>query len=79
MQLIELPASRAQMAVVAAAAFATWGQVLEMTVILLERAKHGALARATKAHAEHLASVSQAVVGKLRYVFLVLHRVMVVN
>lgn len=75
MQLTEIPASRAQMAVVAAAAFATGGQVLEMMVMLLERAKHGALARAIKAQAEYLASLAQAAVGKLRYVFLVLCRV----
>lgn len=56
------------MAVTAAAVLAARAQVLERTVVLLERAKHGALARATKAKAEHLASVAQAVEGKLKYV-----------
>ena len=57
------------MATLAAEVLAARAQVLERTVVLLERAKHGALARATKAKAEHLATVAQGVEGKLRFVF----------
>lgn len=65
-QLSELPAARAKMAATAARVLAMRAAVLERTVTLLERAKHGALARATKAKAEHLAMVAQGVEGKLR-------------
>lgn len=68
-RLAELPAARRQMAAVAAEVLATRAQVLERTVVLLERAKHGALARATKTKAEHLATGTQSIQGKLRYVF----------
>ncbi|KAB8239412.1 hypothetical protein ETB97_004726 [Aspergillus alliaceus] len=64
-QLSELPATRTRMATTAAEVLATRAAVLERTVTLLERAKHGALARATKAKAEHLAIVAQSVEGKL--------------
>ena len=57
------------MAVTAADVVAIRGQILERTVELLERAKHGALARATKAKAEHLSTVARGVDGKLKYVF----------
>ena len=67
-QLSELPAARRQMAVATAEVLATRAQILERTVVLLERAKHGALARATKAKAEHLATVAEGVEGKLRFV-----------
>lgn len=67
-QLSELPAARRQMAATAAAVLAAQTQVLERTVVILERAKHGALGRATKAKAEHLATVAQGVEGKLEYV-----------
>ena len=56
------------MAATATEVVATRAAVMERTVVLLERAKHGALARATKAKAEHLATVAQGVEGKLRYV-----------
>jgi hypothetical protein len=39
-------------------------------VVVLERAKHGALARAVRARAEHLAVVAQGIEGKVEYVFL---------
>lgn len=52
----------------AAMVLATRTQVLERTVVLLERAKHGAVSRAMKARAEHLATVAEGVEGKLRYV-----------
>lgn len=57
------------MAALAAEVLAARAQVLERTVVLLERAKHGALARATKAKAEHLATVAQGVEGKLKFAF----------
>jgi diphthamide biosynthesis protein 3 len=56
------------MAATAADVLATRTLVLERTVTTLERVKHGALARATKAKAEHLATVAQGVEGKLEYV-----------
>lgn len=64
-QLSELPAARREMAATAAALLAVQTLVLERMVVILERAKHGALARATKAKAEHLATVSQGIEGKL--------------
>ncbi|KAJ6017140.1 hypothetical protein N7451_000519 [Penicillium sp. IBT 35674x] len=64
-QLSELPSARRQMASTAAEVLSVQAQVMERTVILLERVKHGALARATKARAEHLAVVAQGVEGKL--------------
>ena len=67
-QLSELPAARREMATTAATLLAVQTLVLERTVVILERAKHGALARATKAKAEHLATVSQGIEGKLEYV-----------
>lgn len=66
MQLTELPASRREMTLVAAEVLVTRAQVLEQTVLLLERTKHGALARATKLKAEHLATAAQEVEGKLK-------------
>ncbi|KAL4803656.1 hypothetical protein BDV18DRAFT_37202 [Aspergillus unguis] len=65
-QLAELPAARTRMAATAAEVFALRAAILERTVTLLERTKHGALARATKAKAEHLATVAHGVDGKLR-------------
>ncbi|KAJ5779293.1 hypothetical protein N7457_007013 [Penicillium paradoxum] len=64
-QLSELPVARRKMAATAAEVVALRARVLERTVVILERAKHGALARATKAKAEHLAFVAQDVEGKL--------------
>ncbi|KAJ5809570.1 uncharacterized protein N7503_001788 [Penicillium pulvis] len=64
-QLSDLPSARRQMAATAAEVLSVQAQVMERTVILLERVKHGALARATKARAEHLAVVAQGVEGKL--------------
>ncbi|TQB68944.1 hypothetical protein MPDQ_002570 [Monascus purpureus] len=64
-QLSELPAARREMAATAAKVLAARTQVLERTVVLLERVKHGTLARATKAKAEHLATVAEGVEGKL--------------
>jgi diphthamide biosynthesis protein 3 len=53
------------MAATAAALLAVQTQILERVVVLLERVKYGTLARATKAKAEHLATVAQGVEGKL--------------
>ncbi|KGO69913.1 hypothetical protein PEX1_106740 [Penicillium expansum] len=64
-QLSELRVARRKMAATAAEVVAVRARVLERTVMILERAKHGALARATKAKAEHLAVVAQGVEGKL--------------
>lgn len=66
MQLIELPASRSEMTQAVARVLAAQAQVLEETVVLLERTKHGALARATKAKADHLATVARGLDGKLK-------------
>lgn len=67
LQLAELPAARRKMAATAAAVFAVRAEIMERTVELLERTKHGALVRASKAKAEHLATVAEAVEGKIRY------------
>ncbi|CAG7945859.1 unnamed protein product [Penicillium nalgiovense] len=64
-QLSQLPVARRKMAATAAEVVAVRARVLERTVVILERAKHGALARATKTKAEHLAVVAQGVEGKL--------------
>jgi hypothetical protein len=55
------------MAVTAAAVLAARAAVMERIVVLLERTKHGALSRATKAQAEHLATVAEGMEGKVRY------------
>ncbi|RDW81085.1 uncharacterized protein DSM5745_04642 [Aspergillus mulundensis] len=65
-QISELPAARTRMAATAAEVLALRAAILERTVTLLERTRHGALARATKAKAEHLATVAHGVEGKLR-------------
>ncbi|KAJ5655921.1 hypothetical protein N7507_007871 [Penicillium longicatenatum] len=64
-QLSDLPSARRQMAATAAEVLSVQAQMMERTVILLERVKHGALARATKARAEHLAVVAQGLESKL--------------
>lgn len=67
-QLSELPTARREMAATAAEVVAVRAKVLERTVVILERAKHGALARATRAKADHLTTVAQGIEGKLEYV-----------
>lgn len=69
---------RRQLAATAAAVLAARTLVLERTVVILERVKHGALARATKAKAEHLATVAQGVEGKIECVSSKLHAYCVV-
>ncbi|CRG92263.1 putative protein AN1985 [Talaromyces islandicus] len=64
LQISTLPASRRQMAVTAAGVLAARAQVIERTVVLLERTKHGVLSRATKAQADHLATVAEGMNGK---------------
>ncbi|PKX92719.1 uncharacterized protein P174DRAFT_408500 [Aspergillus novofumigatus IBT 16806] len=64
-QLAQIPAARVRMAVTAAKVLETRAEILKHTVVLLERVKHGALSRATKAKAEHLALVAQGVEAKL--------------
>lgn len=55
------------MAATAAEVLAVRAEIMERMVELLERTKHGALARAAKARAEHLATVAAGVEGKVRY------------
>ncbi|KAI9931309.1 hypothetical protein AWENTII_004558 [Aspergillus wentii] len=64
-QLSQLPAARKEIAAMAAGVLAARAQVMERTVMILERAKHGAMARATRAKAENLATVAEGVEGKL--------------
>lgn len=68
LQLAELPAARRRMAITAAEVLAARAALIEQVVILLERAKHGALARAAKAQADHLATVAEGMEGKVQYV-----------
>lgn len=56
------------MAITAAEVLAARAALIEQVVILLERAKHGALARAAKAQADHLATVAEGMEGKVQYV-----------
>ncbi|KAL5693985.1 hypothetical protein EMGR_004044 [Emarellia grisea] len=67
-QLAQIPAARARMAITAAKVLETRAEILKHTVVLLERVKHGALSRATKSKAEHLALVAQGVEAKLRII-----------
>lgn len=57
------------MAATAARVMSVRAAVLERIVVVLERAKHGALARGVRARAEHLAVVAQGIEGKLECVF----------
>ncbi|KAL1958149.1 hypothetical protein VTO42DRAFT_5004 [Malbranchea cinnamomea] len=58
-QLTKLPTAQRQVADTAAAVLAAQTKVMERTIHILERTKHGALARAEKARAEHLAKVAE--------------------
>lgn len=53
------------MSTTAAEVLSTHGRVMERTIQILERTKHGSLARASKARAEHLATVAEGVLGKV--------------
>lgn len=67
-QLSALPEARRDVAATAAKLMAVRAGILERMVVVLERAKHGALARAVRARAEHLAVVAQGIEGKVEYV-----------
>jgi diphthamide biosynthesis protein 3 len=54
------------MAEAAAAVLVARAEIMERVVVLLERTKHGALSRATKAQAEHLATVAEGMDGKVQ-------------
>jgi diphthamide biosynthesis protein 3 len=56
------------MVATAAKLMAVRAGILERMVVVLERAKHGALARAMRTRAEHLAVVAQGIEGKVEYV-----------
>lgn len=58
------------MAETAAAILVARAELMERVVVLLERTKHGVLSRATKAHAEHLATVAEGMDGKVQYAVL---------
>ena len=68
-QLSELPTAQRQMAVTAAAVLSAHAQVMERTIQVLERTKHGSWARAGKARAEHLAKVAEGMEAKAKYDF----------
>lgn len=63
-----LPDARRQITVTGAAVLAAHAEVMERTIQVLERTKHGALARAGRARAEHLAKVAEGMEGKVRFV-----------
>lgn len=67
-QTAGLPASRQTMAVTAASLLALRGEAMERMVVLLERTKHGALSRGTKAQADYLATVAECMSNKVQYV-----------
>ncbi|KAF7720030.1 Uncharacterized protein PECH_008097 [Penicillium ucsense] len=64
-QISDLPAARRELAVAAAKVMSMRAAVLERMVVILERAKHGTLARGVKARAENLATVARATEGKI--------------
>jgi diphthamide biosynthesis protein 3 len=57
------------MAATAAELMSVRAALLERMIVVLERAKHGTLARAVKARAEHLAVIAQGIEGKVEYVY----------
>jgi diphthamide biosynthesis protein 3 len=67
-QLVTIPRAQQQVAETAARVLAAHTQVMERTVHILERTKHGALARAEKARAEHLAKVAEGMECKVKCV-----------
>lgn len=68
-QMKKLPAAQREVADTAALVLAAQTLVLERTIHILERTKHGTLARAERARAEHLAKVAEGLDGKVKYVF----------
>ncbi|EEH07208.1 diphthamide biosynthesis protein [Histoplasma capsulatum G186AR] len=61
----DLPTARNKMTVTAAAVLAAHAEVMERVIHILERAKHGVLARGVKARADHVAVVLEGVEGKV--------------
>lgn len=68
LQTLELPTMRNKAAATAASLIAARGDVIERTIVLLERTKHGSLSRATKARADYLATVAECISAKVQYV-----------
>ncbi|KAI2790518.1 hypothetical protein POX_d06035 [Penicillium oxalicum] len=64
-QIAELPTARREMVETAAQLMNTRAAVLERLIVILERVKHGTLARAMKAQADNLAVGAQVVEGKI--------------
>ncbi|PGH01803.1 hypothetical protein GX51_04983, partial [Blastomyces parvus] len=61
----DLPTARTKMTVTAAAVLAAHAEVMERVIHILERTKHGVLARGIKARADHVAVVLEGVEGKV--------------
>ena len=67
-QLTTLPAAQRQVSDTAASVLATHKKIVERTIHILERTKHGAFARADKAHAENLAKEAEELEAKTQWV-----------
>lgn len=65
-QLTTLPAAQRQVSDTAAEVLATHTKIMERAIHILERTKHGSLARAEKAHAENLAKEAEGLDAKTR-------------
>ncbi|OJD19559.1 diphthamide biosynthesis protein 3 [Blastomyces percursus] len=61
----DLPTARTKMTVTAAAVLAAHAEVMERVIHILERTKHGVLARGIKARADYVAVVLEGVEGKV--------------
>ncbi|EGE79483.1 diphthamide biosynthesis protein [Blastomyces dermatitidis ATCC 18188] len=61
----DLPTTRTKMTITAAAVLAAHAQVMERVIHILERTKHGVLARGVRARADHVAVVLEGVEGKV--------------
>ncbi|OJD17389.1 hypothetical protein AJ78_02519 [Emergomyces pasteurianus Ep9510] len=61
----DLPTARTKMAATAAAVLATHAEVMERAIHILERTKHGVVARGVKARADHAAVVLEGIEGKV--------------
>ncbi|TPX25734.1 hypothetical protein DIZ76_011191 [Coccidioides immitis] len=66
LQSVDLPAAQRQLAVTGAEVLSAHTRVMERMIQVLERTKHGSLARAGKARAEYLAAVAEGLDGKVR-------------
>ncbi|KAI1912646.1 hypothetical protein LOZ39_004297 [Ophidiomyces ophidiicola] len=67
-QMVELLAAQRQMTVTAAEVLSAHTMVMERMVQVLERTKHGSLARAGRARAEYLAAVAEGLDGKVKLI-----------